>query len=83
MIKKDEKQMGCGSATRKRKSRVTVRNPERIDRGTSAILMPRVPQKCFNCGASIHTEKVNWIGPDRIECPYCGQALTVDFEKVA
>ncbi|MFW9889717.1 MAG: hypothetical protein ACFFER_16125 [Candidatus Thorarchaeota archaeon] len=83
MIKKDEKQMGCGSATRKRKSKITVRNPERIDRGISAMLMPRVPQKCFNCGASIHTERVNWIGPDKIECPYCGQALAVDFEKVA
>lgn len=78
--------MGCGPKKRRRKSR-TKRKSSQGGRtsgaSTASVLMPRVPQKCFNCGASIHTEKVNWIGPDKIECPYCGQALNVDFEKVA
>ncbi len=78
--------MGCGPKKRRRKSRTMKRDYEAgrtSSASTTNVIMARVPQKCFNCGASIHTEKVNWIGPDRIECPYCGQALNVDFEKVA
>ncbi|MHA2059019.1 MAG: hypothetical protein ACW979_15475 [Candidatus Thorarchaeota archaeon] len=78
--------MGCGPKKRRRKSRTKRKDPQSgrtSGASPTSVLMPRVPQKCFNCGASIHTEKVNWIGPDKIECPYCGQALNVDFEKVA
>ncbi len=75
--------MGCGSKKRRKKTRTHSQGDKVTGASTSTILMPRVPQKCFNCGASIHTEKVNWTGPDSIECPYCGQALTVNFEKIA
>ncbi|MHA2142645.1 MAG: hypothetical protein ACXADC_15210 [Candidatus Thorarchaeota archaeon] len=77
--------MGCGSrkkGRRKRTKKKLAQGSEAAEAKTSTILMPRVPQKCFNCGASIHTEKVNWIGPDTIECPFCGQALAINFEKV-
>ncbi|MHA2082541.1 MAG: hypothetical protein ACXABD_02185 [Candidatus Thorarchaeota archaeon] len=77
--------MGCGPKKRRRKKKSKGKSSQSdrtTDASTSTILMPRVPQECFKCGASIHTEKVNWIGPDSIECPYCGQALAIDFEKV-
>jgi len=77
--------MGCGSKKRRRNSRTDWKRSQGdkvTGASASTILMPRLPQNCFNCGASIHTEKVNWTGPDSIECPYCGQALTVRFEKV-
>jgi hypothetical protein len=78
--------MGCGSRKKGRKKRTKkqlFQSGGTAGTGSSTILMPRVPQKCFNCGASIHTEKVNWTGPDTIECPFCGQALAVNFEQIA
>jgi hypothetical protein len=85
-IEEEEKQMGCGP--KKGKRRVKVRR-ERSERdsltssgGTSTILMPRVPEKCSNCGAVIHTKRVNWTGPNSVECSYCGSVLSVEFERI-
>lgn len=72
--------MGCGP---KRRRTIESRTRQyRSDIDTSKFLIPRVPEKCFKCGASIQHEKVNWTGPTSIECPYCGQSLAVDFEQV-
>ena len=77
--------MGCGPrAGRRRRQSDCRQSPDDIAVGPNkqTILMPQVPEKCFNCGASIQPEKVNWIGPNCLECPYCGQALTVHFERI-
>lgn len=73
--------MRCGP---KRGRTTTSRAKQsRSDVDPTKFLMPRVPEKCDKCGASIQYEKVNWTGPTSIECPYCGQTLTVHFEQVA
>ena len=76
--------MGCGPrmGRRKRQSEWKQLRDNPVGSNKQTILMPQVPEKCFNCGASIQPEKVKWIGPNSIECPYCGQALTVHFEKI-
>lgn len=76
--------MRCGPK-KTRRSRQSARKQSYDDSVTTdrqTIVMPRIPEKCFNCGASIRPEKVDWIGPNSIECPFCGQALTVPFEKI-
>jgi hypothetical protein len=39
----------------------------------------QVPSKCPECGASISTESVDWVGPLQAQCPYC--MATIDVEK--
>ncbi|NHI89060.1 MAG: hypothetical protein EAX87_06020 [Candidatus Thorarchaeota archaeon] len=77
--------MGCGNKHGRRTRRSEWKQYRATPRSTNreTILMPLVPENCSNCGASIIPEKVNWIGPNCVECPFCGQALTVHFEKVS
>lgn len=76
--------MGCGHKKTRRGRRSEWKqsqdNPVTTNRQT--IVIPNIPEKCFNCGASINPEKVDWIGPNCVECPFCGQALTVHFERI-
>ena len=51
--------------------------------GTTTLLIPRVPEKCSNCGAAISGSDVKWTGPTSIMCPYCDTILHVEMEKVS
>jgi hypothetical protein len=76
--------MGCGSKILKR---IINGNNKRDKKSTpaeekSSILVPRIPLKCHNCGASVNGKKVNWTGPTSIECSFCGSTLQVELERV-
>ncbi|MHA2352884.1 MAG: hypothetical protein ACXABX_07165 [Candidatus Thorarchaeota archaeon] len=78
--------MGCGPKIGRRRSKSKTRYSESYasgeTRGTSSLVMPRVPEKCSNCGATINTTGIKWTGPSSVECPYCGSVLSVEFEKI-
>lgn len=76
--------MGCGHKRGGRNSSTEwmPSHDSVVGKNNETILMPQIPEKCSNCGASIQPEKVKWVGPNCIECPYCGQSLTVHFEKL-
>ncbi|MEM2142615.1 MAG: hypothetical protein QXQ81_05115 [Candidatus Thorarchaeota archaeon] len=38
------------------------------------VLVP--PNFCSRCGASLPAEKVDWVGPLQVACPYCGATLS-------
>jgi predicted Zn-ribbon and HTH transcriptional regulator len=80
---KEVKQMGCGPKIGKRKSKVR-RSTKHTSNNTSesSLVMPRVPQNCSNCGASLNSAEVKWVGPTSMECPYCESILQVKFEKI-
>jgi predicted RNA-binding Zn-ribbon protein involved in translation (DUF1610 family) len=40
------------------------------------------PEACSSCGAGISTETVEWVGPLRIKCPYCGATLNTVRREV-
>ncbi len=77
--------MGCGPKIGKRKSKTRFSKSYASGEkgGTSSLVMPRVPQKCSNCGATISATGIKWTGPTSVECPYCGSILSVEFEKIA
>ncbi len=58
--------MGCGHKRGRRSNRSEWEQYRNKHASTNreTILMPQVPEKCFNCGASIKPEKVEWIGPN-------------------
>jgi DNA-directed RNA polymerase subunit RPC12/RpoP len=78
--------MGCGPKKGKRRSKSKTEHSKSYTsgdtRGTSSLVMPRVPQKCSNCDATINSTGIKWIGPTSVECPYCGSILFVEFEKI-
>lgn len=37
---------------------------------------PTLPTKCPQCGGTIHTREVEWLGTDRAECSYCGSVVS-------
>ncbi|MHA1965467.1 MAG: hypothetical protein ACXACG_03335 [Candidatus Thorarchaeota archaeon] len=79
--------MGCGPKIGKRRLKSKTRYSKSYTsgetRGTSSLVMPRVPQKCSNCDATISAAGIKWTGPSSVECPYCGSGLPVEFDKIA
>ncbi len=39
---------------------------------------PKLPAKCSSCGGPLKADEVHWVGPDRVECPYCGSVVTAE-----
>ena len=78
--------MGCGPKMGRRRSKSKTRYSKSYKsgetRGTSSLVMPRIPQKCNNCGAIISATGIKWVGPSSVECPYCGSNLAIEFEKI-
>jgi hypothetical protein len=79
--------MGCGPKIGRRGSKSKTRYSKSYasseTSGPSSLVMPRVPQKCFNCGATISATGIKWTGPSSVECPFCGSSLSVEFERIA
>lgn len=79
--------MGCGPKKGRRRSKSRTQHSTTYTpgdtRGISSLVMPRVPQKCSNCCATINAAGIKWTGPTSVECPYCGSTLSVEFEKIA
>ena len=40
------------------------------------------PRFCTDCGASISSEDVEWVGPLSIKCPYCGATHATEKREV-
>ncbi|MGQ4912848.1 MAG: hypothetical protein ACP6KW_11810 [Candidatus Thorarchaeota archaeon] len=82
--------MGCGPRTGKRRRKRTKtqvastgsRTHQIEGKRGSTLVIPRVPEKCDNCGAHIDQKSVKWTGPTSYECPYCGAVSQVDFQRV-
>ena len=47
--------------------------------GESAAVVYGPPTTCPSCGAELSEENVDWVGPLRLQCPYCG--ATIDAVK--
>ena len=79
--------MGCGPKMGRRRSKSKTRYSTKYTsgdtRGTSSLVMPRVPQNCSNCGAILNAAGIKWTGPSSVECSYCSSDLHVEFEKIA
>jgi hypothetical protein len=79
--------MGCGPKIGKRRSKSRTRRYKSSisdeKSSSSSLLIPRVPQQCFNCGARLNNTGIKWTGPSSVECPYCESVLAVEFEKIA
>jgi len=45
----------------------------------SAAVVYGPPTECPSCGAQLSEENVDWVGPLRLQCPYCG--ATIDAVK--
>ncbi len=78
--------MGCGHGRRsgegRRRRSETYGYPPSDTTSKATLVIPRVPEKCSNCGALMESEDVKWTGPATIECPYCGCQLEVELEKI-
>ena len=42
----------------------------------------KLPDRCYNCGASINPQEVEWVGPDQAKCPNCGATLALKTERM-
>jgi hypothetical protein len=40
------------------------------------------PRFCSECGASINSEQIEWVGPLSVKCPYCGATLATEKREV-
>ncbi|MHA1781352.1 MAG: hypothetical protein ACTSYL_10890 [Candidatus Thorarchaeota archaeon] len=78
--------MGCGPKIKKRRKtgqRGSTRETPRIQDDSGAmIVLPRLPNKCPNCGASLNEKSVKWIGPTTAKCPYCDTGIPLEFDRI-
>ncbi|NHI90345.1 MAG: hypothetical protein EAX87_12535 [Candidatus Thorarchaeota archaeon] len=40
------------------------------------------PRFCTECGASISSEQIEWVGPLSVKCPYCGATLATEKREI-
>jgi hypothetical protein len=40
------------------------------------------PRFCTDCGASLSSEEIEWVGPLSIKCPYCGATHATEKREV-
>ncbi len=76
--------MGCGSGIRKRRESGQERSleMEHFSSVSAMIVLPRIPNRCPNCGAPLNEKNVKWIGPTTAKCPYCDTGVPVGFDKI-
>jgi hypothetical protein len=55
---------------------------EKVTVEREVMVSRKVPENCFNCGAAIDPQGVEWVGPDSVRCPHCGSTLAVTTERV-
>ncbi len=42
----------------------------------------RLPDRCYNCGAPLSPQDVEWIGPDQAKCSHCGSTMGLKTERL-
>ncbi|MFW9786057.1 MAG: hypothetical protein ACFFE2_03535 [Candidatus Thorarchaeota archaeon] len=40
------------------------------------------PRFCSDCGASLSSEEIEWVGPLSVKCPYCGATHATEKREV-
>lgn len=40
------------------------------------------PRFCKDCGASLSSEEIEWVGPLSVKCPYCGATHATEKREV-
>ena len=40
------------------------------------------PRFCNECGASLSSEQIEWVGPLSVKCPYCGATHATEKREV-
>ncbi|MHA2396480.1 MAG: hypothetical protein ACXAC0_07240 [Candidatus Thorarchaeota archaeon] len=40
------------------------------------------PRFCNDCGASLSSEEIEWVGPLSVKCPYCGATHATEKREV-
>lgn len=40
------------------------------------------PSFCSDCGASLSSEEIEWVGPLTVKCPYCGATHRTEKREV-
>ncbi len=40
------------------------------------------PRFCKDCGASLSSEDIEWVGPLSVKCPYCGATHATEKREV-
>lgn len=75
--------MGCGTrAFKKLNKRKKTKKSASAASNAPTLLIPRIPQKCDNCGAPIDGNNLKWTGPTSIMCQYCDAVLNIEMEKI-
>ncbi len=52
-----------------------------IETKEEVVLIKTVPTTCYECGAPLSEESVDWVGPEKFKCPTCGSVLSMKLEK--
>jgi hypothetical protein len=40
------------------------------------------PRFCNDCGASLSSEEIEWVGPLSVKCPYCGATHATEKREI-
>ncbi len=40
------------------------------------------PRVCSECGATLSSEEIDWVGPLSVKCPYCGATHATEKREV-
>jgi len=40
------------------------------------------PSFCKDCGASLNSEEIEWVGPLTVKCPYCGATHKTEKREI-
>jgi hypothetical protein len=46
--------------------------------GRSERRRGRLPDRCPSCYAPLHSDDVEWLEPDRVQCSYCGNVVLTE-----
>ncbi len=58
---------------------MTARN---IDTPKEKTYIHEPPRFCSDCGATLSSEGIEWVGPLTVKCPYCGATHATEKREV-
>ena len=56
--------------------------PRNLDAPKEKSYVHEPPRFCTDCGASLSSEEIEWVGPLSVKCPYCGATHATEKREV-
>jgi hypothetical protein len=56
--------------------------PRNVDAPKEKSYIHEPPRFCTDCGASLSSEEIEWVGPLSVRCPYCGATHKTEKREV-